>query len=374
MVYVHSTMSDKIQSPGEVIKAELEKRGWTQTDLAHIMGSFQPEVNALIQLKRSITPDTAIGLAAAFGNEPEYWLNLDARFRLSLLEPKPDVEKRSRIFGIAPVKDMEKRGWIRPSNSASDLEKELCKFFNIASIDEDPKLNVNARQPFKTESLDSSQIAWCVRAGKMASVVDSESFKYDVFKDALPEIRQLADYPEKARHLPKLLSQIGVRLVVIEPLPHSKIDGAAFWLADDAPVVCLSMRYDRIDCLWFTIIHELMHVLHKDAQSVDLDLVGESASRDLEEIEARANREAAAFLISPEKLRSFIIRVKPFYSKVRIIQFAHRMKIHPGIVSGQLQFHGEVGWYANREMLSKVREIVTSTTLTDGWGKTVPTL
>lgn len=367
-------MTDQIQSPGDVIKAELEKRGWTQYDLADVLGTYQPEVNALIQSKRSVTPETAMGLAAAFGNKPEYWLSLDARYRLSLLAPKLDVEKRSRIFGIAPVKDLEKRGWIRPTNSAADLEKELCSFFNISSLSEEPKLHVNTRQPFKTTSLDSSQIAWCVRAGKMASVVAAESFKPDVFKAALPEIRQLVDYPEKSKHLPKLLSKIGVRLVVIEPLPHSKIDGAAFWLADDAPVVCLSLRYDRIDCLWFTIIHELMHILHNDAQSVDLDLVGESAARDLEEIEARANREAAAFLIPPDKLKSFIIRVKPFYSKVRIIQFAHRMKIHPGIVSGQLQFHGEVGWYANREMLVKVRDLVTSTTLTDGWGKTVPTI
>ena len=160
--------------------------------------------------------------------------------------------------------------------------------------------------------------------------------------------------------------------LIVEPLPHSPIDGAAFWLADDAPVIALSVRYDRIDCFWFTLIHEAFHIRHKDAQSVDSDLVGESVATDLEEIEKRANREAASFLVPTEKLSSFVMRLKPFYSKERIIQFAHRMQIHPGIIAGQLQYRKEIGWHSNREMLAKIRQHITATALTDGWGKSLP--
>jgi HTH-type transcriptional regulator/antitoxin HigA len=46
------------------------------------------------------------------------------------------------------------------------------------------------------------------------------------------------------------------------------------------------------------------------------------------------------------------------------------MKIHPGVVVGQLQHRGEVAWSAHREMMSRVRSIVTSTAMTDGWGQT----
>jgi HTH-type transcriptional regulator/antitoxin HigA len=365
-------MSDILQTPGEVIRRELEKRGWTQTDLATILGKHLPAVSEVIQGKRSITPDMAVALGAAFGNMPEFWMNLDANYRLSLLEPNTEVERRARIFNFAPVKDMQKRGWIRETQELNTLESDLCRFYNISSLDDTPKIHAHARQPFQTQELDSSQIAWCMRAAKLAGTLDVSRFKPQQLKDALPEIRAMADFPDKAKHLSKLFSKIGIRLIVIEPLPSCKIDGAAFWLADDAPVVVLSVRFDRIDCLWFTLAHELMHILHQDAQSVDSDLVGESVSRDLEEIEMRANRDAAAFLIPPEKLKSFIIRVKPFYSKERIVQFSHTMKIHPGIVSGQLQFNQQIGWYANREMLVKIRHLITATTLTDGWGKTVP--
>jgi HTH-type transcriptional regulator/antitoxin HigA len=367
-------MSNEVQTVGEAIKAELEKRGWTQADLAMVLGKHQPYINEFTQGRRSITPEMAVALGAAFGNSPEFWLNLDAKHRVSLIEPNTDVERRAKIFEFAPVKDMEKRGWIRPTQSVSDLEKELCGFFNVPSLDAEPKFHANARQPLTTQGLDSSQVAWCIRAGKLATVLDAESFKADRFKDALPEIRMLADYPEKSKHLPKILSKVGVRLVIVEPLPHSKIDGAAFWLADDAPVVVLSLRYDRIDCLWHTLFHELSHIRHHDAQSVDSEMVGEQKVETKEEIEQRANREAAASLIPTAAMNSFVLRVKPFYSKQKITQFAIRMQIHPGIVVGQLQHRGEIQWGANREMLAKVREIATSTALTDGWGRMAPTL
>lgn len=362
------------RTPGDIIRAELDRRGWTQADLAAVLGKHLPAVSEVIQGKRTITPDMAVSLAAALGKTPEYWATLDAQFRVSLLEPDAEIQRRARIFGYAPVRDMEKRGWIRVTHSLDALEKELCSFFNVVSLAEQPKIHANARRPLKTESLDRSQIAWCLRAAKMASVLDASKFDHAAFTEGLPEVRKLADFPEKVKHLPKVLGELGLRFIIVEPLPHSPIDGAAFWLAEDAPVVALSVRYDRIDSLWFTLAHELMHIFHKDAQSVDSDLIGESSSRDLEEIEARANRDGADFLIPAAKLNSFIIRVKPLYSKQRIIQFAHRMQIHPGIVSGQLQFHREVGWYANKEMLAKVRHLVTATALTDGWGNTVPVL
>jgi HTH-type transcriptional regulator/antitoxin HigA len=84
-------------------------------------------------------------------------------------------------------------------------------------------------------------------------------------------------------------------------------------------------------------------------------------------IENRANQEAADMLIPTSKLESFVLRKCPYFSKVAIIQFANTNKVHPGIVAGQLH-HRLNNWRANREMLVKIRDIVTSRALTDGWG------
>ena len=68
----------EVFAPGEFIRDELDARGWTQGDLAQIMGRPLRLVNELIAGKKQITPDTARGLAKAFGDDDAlYWMNLE---------------------------------------------------------------------------------------------------------------------------------------------------------------------------------------------------------------------------------------------------------------------------------------------------------
>jgi HTH-type transcriptional regulator/antitoxin HigA len=76
-------------------------------------------------------------------------------------------------------------------------------------------------------------------------------------------------------------------------------------------------------------------------------------------------------LISKEKLQSFIQRTRPFYYSAKIIQFANLIKIHPGIIAGQLQHKKEIDWGTHRQMLVKVRDILIGAALTDGWGTVI---
>jgi HTH-type transcriptional regulator/antitoxin HigA len=266
---------------------------------------------------------------------------------------------------------MEKRGWIKPTKTVDDIERELCVFFERDSLDTEPAVQAAARQTLPADEFTAAQRAWLWQAHRLASILNVRPFRPDSFSAGLAAIRALADTPEKTRHVPKVLAELGVRFVIVEPLPRSRIDGAAFWLNEDphSPVIVLSLRYDRIDWFWHTLAHELTHIKHGDKRSIDVNLVGESRVADSSDIEARADREGAAFLIPPDSLQSFIIRMRPFYYKERIREFANRLRIHPGIVNGQLQHSKEIGWGHNREMLVEIRETVTSTAMTDGWGK-----
>ena len=363
---------NKPPSPGEFIKTELQRRGWTQTDFALVVGRHIPIVNEILQGKRPITPELAVAIGTALGTGPQIWLERESAYRLSLLEPDDSqVERRARLFELAPVKEMEKRGWIRPTKTIEEIEQELRAFFNRDSLEADHAPQALARQTNRTDEFTAAQRAWLRQAHRLASLLNVRPFRPETFKAGLPQVRALAESAEKARHVPKVLAELGVRFVVVEPLPRSRIDGAAFWLDDDptAPVIVLSLRYDRIDWFWHTLAHEAIHIKHGDPRSVDVNLVGESRVNTLGEIEERADKEGASLLIPPDSLQSFTIRMRPFYYKERIREFANRMRIHPGIVNGQLQHAKEVGWDHNREMLVKVREIVTSTALTDGWGK-----
>lgn len=356
--------------PGDYIRAELEKRGWSQADLANILRRPLPTVNEIIQGKRGIMPEMAVGLGVAFETGPEIWMQRESAYRLSLVaQDDPQVQRRARLFQIAPVKEMEKRGWLKAIDNIDELERELCTFFNVASLDEEPQFQAAARQTFKAEEFTAAQRAWALRAAQLAKVLNAKPFNSETFSNGLNKLRALADAADKVHHVPRILAEIGVRFVVVEPLPRSRIDGAMFWLSENEPVIVLSLRYDRIDWFWHTLAHELFHIKNGDKRSIDSNLVGESRAKDFNEMEERADREGAEWLVPGESLRSFISRVRPFYSKERINLFASRMRVHPGIVSGQLQHLDEIGWKANREMLVKVRNLVTTAAMTDGWGR-----
>lgn len=363
-----------ITTPGDAIKAELSRRGWTHDDLARIMGRHRPEITSLISGKRSVTPEIAIDLAASMpGTTAEYWLGLETSRQLHFLPRDPvAIRRRLRLYELAPVKDMEKRGWIPPNLPDDRLETELCRFFGIPSIETEPSALVAAFKSDRLAALTPVQRAWCCRARRMAESLVVKAFDPSKIPEAERRFRQLAAYPKEARNVAETMREYGIRFVVVEPLPNGRIDGAAFWIGE-SPAIAVSIRHDRVDSFWFTVMHEFGHIKAGDAVSVDDDLTGDDyrPSEMKADIERRADDYAVATLVPNHELESFIRRVGPLYSKARIVQFAHRIKIHPGIIVGQLQHRGEIGYSANREMLVKVRNTVVDTAFTDGYGRAV---
>jgi HTH-type transcriptional regulator / antitoxin HigA len=71
--------------PGEFLRDELEARGWTQADLAKILGLPRRLISEIIDGKRAITTETAWGLGDAFGVDSQFWLNLESAYKLSRL-------------------------------------------------------------------------------------------------------------------------------------------------------------------------------------------------------------------------------------------------------------------------------------------------
>ncbi len=95
-------MTDKTPAevfpPGDFIREELEARGWTQDDLAQILGRPQRLVSEVVTGKRSITTETAKGLGDAFGTGAQFWMNLDSSYRLHQANQADDaVARRARI-------------------------------------------------------------------------------------------------------------------------------------------------------------------------------------------------------------------------------------------------------------------------------------
>jgi HTH-type transcriptional regulator / antitoxin HigA len=366
--------------PGDFIKEELDARGWSQQSLAEIMGRQTSVVSAIVNGKRAISLDIATELSGAFGTSVDYWMNLEKSYQ-QFMRNRPDdsISRRARLFQLAPVKEMAKRNWIEPSTDWAVIEKQVCAFLEIPSLDKEPKAFAHAaKKSSPEEPATPAQAAWLRRAKKLARGVHAAKFSDVTFADAVRNIGRLMENPEDVRQVPKVLAEAGIRFLVVENIAHTKMDGACFWLNDQTPVITMAMRYDRIDNFWYVLTHEMGHVSKRDGANGnpvwDANLVGEDAVpfEQKSEMEKQADLFAQRTLIDEATIEHWIARTSPLYSKVKILAFARMNHVHPAIVLGQLQHRKEVDWSHSREMLVKIRHLITPVALTDGFGYVLP--
>lgn len=366
---------DAPETPGDALRRHLDQRGWTHDELAAITGRTRPAITEIISGRRGITPEMAVALAAAFGTTADYWLKLESTFRLHRVSDldADAIKQRARLFDLAPIKEMQRRGWITDAKSLPEIERELKQFYGVDSLDAEPRIGAATRKSDAGDPLTPSQRAWCFRVRQLGRAQVVAEYREEKMVKCAEALRKIAAYPQETYKVPETLANYGIRFAAVEPLPTSKVDGVAMWLDKQSPVIGMSLRYDRVDSFWFTLFHELIHIKYRDEAPLDGDLTDPMANVLIvtDAIERRANEEAAASLIPKAEMDSFVLRVGPLYSKDRINRFANRMKIHPGIIVGQLQRRKEIGYSANREMLAKVRHFVTPAAVTDGWGSSI---
>jgi HTH-type transcriptional regulator/antitoxin HigA len=356
--------------PGKVLRQLLAARGWTVEHCADVMGFARQHVSGLLSGKVGVTPEMAVALSATFGNEPADWLRWNAEHQLSLVQvDRADVQRRVELFNQAPIREMQRRGWITTTDDTETIESDLQRFL----ADADGVFAVATLRRDASEPLSASERAWCLKARQMAIKMPFVApFNEKRLATAERKLRQVAAYEQEASRVAELLAYFGIRFVIVEPLPGAKIDGAAFWIGD-SPVIAVSLRLDRIDAFWFTVFHEFMHIKYGDAYSVDVGLVDEgehglTIATANSEAEDRANKEAAGALVPQHDLETFIATTRPRYSATAIVQFAHLIKMHPGVIVGQLQHRGELSYSSHRGFLVRVRRMVTDHAATDGWG------
>ncbi len=354
--------------PGEHLREEIEARGWSQADFAKILGRPEKVVSEVVNGKRGITPETAQEIAAALGTTAMLWMNLESAYRLSLASPNnpgSQIAKRAALYEKVPVNDLVKRGWIGRSSQTVELERSVLAFFKAASIDEPflPPAAAAARTGLNpTHSFTVPQVAWLRKVEELASRATAKHFDLRRFRNGLSSLRDFAERRERIGEIPVFLADLGVRMVIVEHLKRTKIDGGCVWLDKATPVIALSLRYDRIDHFWQTLVHECAHVFYQD--QVSLDEAGGDGPR--EDYERRADDFAVDFLIPRKQFEDFVVRSGPYFAKEQILGFAARMRVHPGIVAGQLQYHTKK-YTHYRKMLEKVRSFIVRKTITDGW-------
>ncbi len=366
-----------VDHPGTFIEEELDARGWAQADLAYILGMDVSQLNKLVKGATSITPDSAVALGDAFDMPAEFFMNLQKMYDLQKAKKAdPGVKKRAAWLSVFPVREMIKRGWIEDAEPGL-LDLQMMRFFGKNRIEEIPFVSDAPLLSHALKTQDYSgtteiQYVWLNRVRKMAEQIECPLYSEHALRKSLSSIREHLLLKEDLIHIPEILHRCGVRFVLVQHLPGSKIDGVCVWLGGQ-PVIGMTLRLDRLDNFAFVLRHEIAHVLNGDGREfsfapVDSD-TGIEIGVDCEKI---ANEAASEFCVPQAQMNSFIARKSPFISREDVLQFAARLEVHPAIVVGQIQYRTKKwGWL--KEYQIGVSEHLLNWKFKDGWGYFSPT-
>ncbi|HPQ94625.1 MAG: ImmA/IrrE family metallo-endopeptidase [Thiothrix sp.] len=340
---------DWVSPPGDTILDLMNGREWTQAELAERLGFSLKHVNQLIKGKVALTEDAAIRLQSVLGSSVEFWLKREAQYR----ERAAMLEAQQRHAGMIgwldqlPVKDLMKLGVIEnrriDANSKPRLVTEMLAFFGVATPEQWQSHYGSMEVCFRRSRAEQSDIgaisAWLRMGEQTAEKLDGPYYDESRFKAALQEIRALTilSPQEFQPRLMQSLHQAGVALVLVPALPGAGVSGVARWLNAHRPLIQLSLYGKSNDRFWFTLFHEVAHILlhGKEKKAVFLDDPGNGESDSPQEKEA--NAWARDFLIPRD--RASMLEEMP-KTKVMVKALAAELGIHSGIVVGRLQYEG----------------------------------
>lgn len=332
--------------PGDVIKKDLAALNWTQEDLARVMGMSVKAVNEIIKNKSGITLETARLLSKTFRQSPEFWLNLDASYRLQLAEEserEKDTEQHALILKHMPVKEMIRNGWLKQYQEVSDLVRQVKDFWKVSTLDF--TWMEAAPEPWYRKSRAYEKftkyyaLTWHRMARNTARLRKVPAYRKEKLKALASELARYSMRTEGVAEFLRDLQSCGVKFFVLKHLPKTYLDGASFRDGGN-PVIVYTYRFDRLDNFWFTLAHEIAHVIlhfeRKDACFLD-DMQSEGTQGP--ELEAD---DYAAKLIRAEEIKRFCAPFSKYISTERVRRCAESVQVGEAVVIGVLQHSGIV--------------------------------
>jgi HTH-type transcriptional regulator / antitoxin HigA len=344
--------------PGYFIREQMEYRNWVQEDLAEVIGVTTKHLNRIVQDKQPITLDMAKVLSEVFETSPQYWLNLDANYRLWLESEKSEkeiqAEIKAKIYERMPIRDMINKKWLPQFANFDELYDSLLEFWEVEKLDfetwDKQTLPLLAR---KSENFNQYSAAytytWYRKAIKTARNYIVKPYDKDKLFELYHRINQYTLLNNGIDLFIKELNEIGVIFFVLPHLQKTYLDGASFYINNN-PVVVYTGRYKRIDNFWFTVAHEIAHILNH-FQSPDTFFVDNFNEEAINEFEKEAN-EKASCMLKHQEIAEYLKPRLNYLTKQTIQACSGKVHIHPAIIIGKLA-HDKTISYANQTLFNE---------------------
>ncbi|WP_350298319.1 ImmA/IrrE family metallo-endopeptidase [Pseudomonas putida] len=317
--------------PIDAILFRMTEKGLKQADLVPYFGT-RSRVSEVLARKRPLTVPMIRALAVGLGISADTLVGLD--------EVGNSQNKSNVDWSKFPVKEMVARGWIdtitsKTKKAVEDIVQGFIAEMGLQESGASFRRTLSGDSPTPTTTY--ALYAWLARVIQRTREMKSELPEYDktkVGEALIKEVVQLSRFEEGPRMAVELLKKHGIAVIIEPQLKGTMLDGAALKEVDGTPIIALTLRYDRVDNFWFTLVHEMVHVWKHidDASEAILDDL-EHGSTDKRESEA--NRIARDAFIPRAMWKRTDAYLKP--SRETIINLAKELKIHPAIIAGRLR-------------------------------------
>lgn len=339
--YEKRTFPETLPDPIEAIKFRMEQANLRPADLIPYLGS-RSRVSEILSGKRQLTLDMVRALSEGLG--------IPAKVLIQKPESRSELEYET--WDNKLVMEMEKRGYFGDLSLKTNKKIELLKNF-FAPVGPYPQIAGMLRKShYRSSPLTDKHAldAWATQVFKKAQmVITPKKYKHGIVDFIF--MRELAKLSIK-ENSPILalehLREIGIILIIEPHFQKTYLDGATILINKENPIIGITLRYDRLDNYWFTLMHELSHIsLHFD-QNISLfydEIEGiKSIDRDDKEREADAMAEEA--LLPRAKWEISPARLIP--SSMAARSLANELGVHVAIIAGQIRYKGNKYMYLNK--------------------------
>ncbi|MBR3311738.1 MAG: HigA family addiction module antidote protein [Solobacterium sp.] len=333
--------------PGYYIADIIEDMEMSQAEFAARMGTTAKTLSQLVNGRANITNDLAKKLSVMLGTSAEVWQRLQNTYDQKLIEIQQakDFDEQKEIVKEIDYKYFVDVAGLPETRIAEEKIAFLCAFFKISDLrimlKQDFLVNFRSATSDKSEKRIINSRAWVQTAMNMAKTLETKPYNAQKLKSYLPELRDMTvQSPEM--FLPRMrgiFAECGVVFVLLPHLRNSGVNGAVKWVNSDRVVLAMNNRGLDADKFWFSLFHEIKHVLQQKIKTVFISGSEEELIDYNNFFEAEADEFASNYLIPPDDFKRFA--PTQYTSDKEIIEFAKSIGIHPGIVAGRLQ-HEEI--------------------------------
>lgn len=324
--------------PGVYIKESLDVMEMTAKEFAARTGISERTLSAIINGNGNITFDVAYKLSMFFDNSINYWTNLQTQYDIYLLERDKEIEIEEEWNLIKTVrKYLLEFKYISSEDSKKDIIYKCRKLVGVNSLLLLTKKDsfVCLKEQHSIKDTDCFfQNFWIALAFNNARKKKGNPYNRSLLINSINEIRSMTVQDPEIFYprLQEIFASCGISFVLLPYLSKSNIYGATKWFSKTNVMLAISNRGERADLFWFTLFHEISHVLMEHRRETLINMEG------MEDDEADVM--AADMLIPREEWERFISYKN--YTKTSIIDFANKIGIHPCIVLGRLHKEKEV--------------------------------